>query len=142
MPSYRITEPHPTVLPNQRLHTGRGGAGNTYRVSPTSTLAQTTSNNTTSSTSSTASKFSSGRGGAGNIHPISDAAPFTFADLESEHTDHTQGVWHTGRGGAGNTAAPPKRSTTASRKLSTDSDTSSRSSGSFLSRLSDVFERR
>ena len=53
MPSYAITEPHPTVRRNAYAHTGRGGAGNTFRASSTTPILSTTTTTTTGVTDTT-----------------------------------------------------------------------------------------
>lgn len=144
---FSITEPHPTALPNHRIHTGRGGAGNTFKISSNATTAAPltlTATNSTAATASPSSKFSSGRGGAGNIHPFSAAAPFSFDEEIEAQTSREQHheTWHVGRGGAGNWTS--KKSASASqRKMSSesrDSEASSTRSG-FMGRLSGVFTR-
>ncbi|KAI9742702.1 MAG: hypothetical protein M1818_003843 [Claussenomyces sp. TS43310] len=163
----QISEPQPHGLANHKIHTGRGGAGNTtmpYPTSkPTSTLRHTSNNNNNSSshlshmpthhstisTTTTSSKFSSGRGGAGNMHPISAASPASFDDelasLSRREDYDTHNAWHVGRGGAGNWAKGDGGNVGARRKSSAGSSTSSvsgseRSSG-WMARLSSALER-
>jgi len=140
MPSrYSITEPHPTA--NKFVHSGRGGAGNTFKAPKTSSGA--TARGPASlfelGLPSGSSKFSSGRGGAGNIHPSNEKAVFSFdEELERQSTRERKmkegTVYHVGRGGAGNYA---QNRPASSRKDSASSDGSS----GFFSRLSHSFER-
>lgn len=145
--TYQITEPHPSAAPSSRIHTGRGGAGNTYKTpalrsrNSTSRSASLDRVPTTTSTSSTLStRFSSGRGGAGNIHPLSQAALYDFdAELQHKNTrEQGHEVFHVGRGGAGNFALRKDNE----RKMSNESvsSTSSVRSG-FFRRLSAVMDR-
>jgi hypothetical protein len=143
---YQLTEPHPTTTANSYIHTGRGGAGNMYKASKT-----TSSSKPASVVPNKKGKFSSGRGGAGNILPLSEAMPFSFDEELSLQTTREQhhDVWHVGRGGAGNWSrkdsnASMRGSDELERKKSTDtvgSNASSTRSG-FLGRLSSAFERR
>jgi len=104
--SYQITEPHPTALPNHYVHCGRGGAGNTYKISSTTTTKTPSMTKVPSHTSSTSasSKTSTGRGGAGNIHAVSDLPHFSFDEEMNLQVgrEAAHDVWHVGRGGAGN----------------------------------------
>jgi hypothetical protein len=116
-----------------------------YKPSSTSVssapLRQTISR---ASATPSAGTFSSGRGGAGNIHPVKDAAPFSFDEELSLQTTREQNheAWHVGRGGAGNWTRKTSHGEDLGRKLSTESagsDTSLRSG--WLGRLSGAFER-
>ncbi|KAH8596460.1 hypothetical protein B0O99DRAFT_510560 [Bisporella sp. PMI_857] len=128
---YRVTEPHPNVQQNMYTHSGRGGAGNTFKAPKTThgPSAHGPASLFGSYLPQTSSKFSSGRGGAGNIHPSSEKATFSFDDeLERQATRDKKlkegAVYHVGRGGAGNwTVAQPK----SSRKDSSSSTESDRS---------------
>jgi hypothetical protein len=143
---FSVSEPHPTALPNHRVHTGRGGAGNTFRVSSNAaaplTLTSTNMTNKSSATQSATSKFSSGRGGAGNIHPISSAAVYSFDEEMEAQTSREQhhDTWHVGRGGAGNWTTK-KPAGASERKMSNESAASGASStrSGFMGRLSGVF---
>jgi hypothetical protein len=149
MPShYSVTEPHPTV--RNWAHSGRGGAGNTFRAPRTSegTTARGPASHfeTGLLSSSSSSKFSSGRGGAGNIHHSSERPIFSFdEELERQNTRERKmkdgAVWHVGRGGAGNWTSSKPESSRKDSISSAGSDGSSRSSG-FLGRLSATFDRR
>lgn len=128
MPSYTITEPHPTVPQNSYTHAGRGGAGNIFRAPattpasgvPTSTSVTAT---TTGSSSSSGSRFYSGRGGAGNARPAAARPVISFDEEYRERTVTTSSAGYVGRGGAGNAVA----SRAGGRK---DSDASSGSDSS------------
>lgn len=149
MPShYSVTEPHPTV--KKYVHSGRGGAGNTFRAPKTSegSTARGPASffETGLPASSSSSKFSSGRGGAGNIHNSSERAIFSFdEELERQNTRERKmkegAVWHVGRGGAGNwTTSRPESSSRKDSTSSAGSDSSTRSG--FFGRLSHTFERQ
>ena len=140
--TYSVTEPHPNV--SRYTHSGRGGAGNTFKA------GQISSGATARGPASlfggiipqTSSRFSSGRGGAGNIKPVSEKAIFSFdEELERQSSREKKlaegAIYHVGRGGAGNWASI---SPSSSRKDSSSSDESTRSG--FFSRLSHTFERR
>jgi hypothetical protein len=144
---YQITEPHPTARPNTYTHTGRGGAGNMYKVTASTPRASAPLAKISSHTSGSSSvlsgtgKLSTGRGGAGNIRKSSDLHAFSFDDeLALQSTiEKSHDVWHVGRGGAGNWSAKDSPST---RKLSNDSADSASSRGSgFFGRISGAFER-
>jgi hypothetical protein len=147
MPSYTITEPHPTA--RHYIHSGRGGAGNTFKAPKTSnpSTASGPASLFQNGLPETSSKFSSGRGGAGNIHLTSEKAPFSFDDeLDRQRTREKKmssgAVYHVGRGGAGNyTSASVKPSNLRKDSASSiDSEGSSHSNG-FLDRLSHTFGR-
>jgi hypothetical protein len=146
MPSYySITEPHPSA--NKYVHSGRGGAGNTFRAPKTSagTTAQGPASLFDSDLPTSSSKFSSGRGGAGNIHKSSERAIFSFdEELERQNTWERKmkdgAVWHVGRGGAGNCTSSLPASSRKDSTSSAGSATSARSG--FFERLSNTFERR
>jgi len=147
MPSqYSITEPHPTA--NKYVHSGRGGAGNTFRT-PKSTEGSTARGPASfveGGLPASSSKFASGRGGAGNIHHIAERPIFSFdEELERQNTRERKmkegAVWHVGRGGAGNwTTGQSESSPRKDSTSSTGSDASARSG--FFGRLSNTFERR
>jgi len=145
MPStYQVTEPHPHA--GKYIHSGRGGAGNTFKT------PKTTNGATARGPASvlghelpTAPKFSSGRGGAGNIHDSSERAIFSFdEELERQNTREQMekggAVWHVGRGGAGNWTTSRSSSGRKDSSSSAESNESSRSG--FFGRLSHSFERR
>jgi len=146
MPSrYSVTEPHPSVS-SSYVHSGRGGAGNTFKAPKTTAPASArgVASLFEAGLPQTASKFSSGRGGAGNIHPSSEKAIFSFdEELERQSSREKKlqngAIYHVGRGGAGNWAASSSM-TSSSRKDSSSSSDSDRSG--FFSRLSNTFERR
>lgn len=101
----RLTEPHPTASPKMTF--GRGGAGNSTRLPPPTSLHSTTSHLTSPSYSSKSShsKYTTGRGGAGNLHLSTDERPMFRFDEELER-ERLKGeaapVYHVGRGGSGN----------------------------------------
>lgn len=147
MPTYTITEPHPTA--RNYIHSGRGGAGNTFKAPKTSNprTASGPASRFEGGLPETSTKFSSGRGGAGNIHHTSEKQPFSFDDeLDRQRTREKKlkssgAAYHVGRGGAGNYTSVS--SPVALRKdsaSSIDTDASGRSSG-FLGRLSHTFGR-
>ncbi|KAJ9156192.1 hypothetical protein NKR23_g1271 [Pleurostoma richardsiae] len=113
---YTITEPHPTVPKNTYTHSGRGGAGNTFRVSATSPPAGVPTRVVSNTPSAAASyqstgRFYSGRGGAGNAHPAADRPVLSFDEEYARGVrEQVSTTGHVGRGGAGNTfGAPPKQ---------------------------------
>jgi hypothetical protein len=146
MPSlYQITEPHPHT--GKYVHSGRGGAGNTFKAPKTSnpSTARGPASLLGAELPQTGSKFSSGRGGAGNIHNSSERAIFSFdEELERQSTREKKmkdgAVWHVGRGGAGNYAS--SRPTSSRKDSSSSSDSGSSTRSGFLGRLSQTFERR
>lgn len=109
MPSYSITEPHPSVPKSYYMHSGRGGAGNYSQVNPEKITAGQSASGPASirplKPASPNSYFASGRGGAGNIHREKERAIFSFdEELEWQRrmTEHQAPIYHVGRGGAGN----------------------------------------
>lgn len=143
MSSYQITEPHPHV--GAYMHSGRGGAGNTFK-SPKTTDAATAYGPASlfgSKLPQTSKYYAAGRGGAGNIHNNTDRAAFSFdEELQRQATRDNKAkqgaAYHVGRGGAGNwnSARSPSTST---RKDSSSSSGSTRSG--FFARLSNTFDR-
>jgi hypothetical protein len=108
MPSFRITEPHPSVG-GAYIYSGRGGAGNVTRVKATDLTNGPTASGPASRVKLTAppttSYFASGRGGAGNMHTGKERAMFSFdEELQQQERLRSQQapVYHVGRGGAGN----------------------------------------
>ncbi len=121
MPVYTITEPHPTVRKDTYTHTGRGGAGNVYRVPATTTPAAAPVPR--AQMPRPAERFYSGRGGAGNAHPA-DVRPAPSFDDEYAYAAarETTSSGHVGRGGAGNVFGSKSASaSTTSRKESLES---------------------
>lgn len=142
---YQITEPHPH--PGKYTHSGRGGAGNTFKAPKTSsgTSARGAASLFETGLPPSTSKFSSGRGGAGNIHEPSERVMFSFdEELERQSTRERRlkenGVWHVGRGGAGNYAVAHPASGRKDSSSSAGSDGSAKSG--FFGRLSHTFERQ
>lgn len=109
MPSFHITEPHPSVKSSGYIYSGRGGAGNVTRVKPTEVTAGQTASGPASRVKLTpppsTAFFTSGRGGAGNMHREKERAMFSFdEELQQQERLRAQQapVYHVGRGGAGN----------------------------------------
>ncbi|KAF2202295.1 hypothetical protein GQ43DRAFT_430899 [Delitschia confertaspora ATCC 74209] len=109
MPSYHITEPHPSVPASHIYYSGRGGAGNITRVKPNTTTSGPNASGPASLVKLTPppsnALFTSGRGGAGNVHREKERAMFSFdEELEQQERlrEHAAPVYHIGRGGAGN----------------------------------------
>ncbi|KAL1878802.1 hypothetical protein VTK73DRAFT_7559 [Phialemonium thermophilum] len=143
MPStYTINEPHPTVPQNSYTHSGRGGAGNTFRAPATtpSTGIPTRSKPHPQPPVKSSGRFYSGRGGAGNVHSASARLPALSLDEEYARASAREkaSIVHVGRGGAGNIissgggslagAAPLERKySTSSSVSSADSHASTRS---------------
>jgi hypothetical protein len=149
MASYQITEPHPTTLTNHYIHTGRGGAGNTIRVAPSTSTAGSSKLSTLSKTPSNTSsirnstKASTGRGGAGNIYPHSALSHFSLSDEMDAQAARESGreVWHVGRGGAGNLASQ-KAGGSGRRRVSNESvDSTGSARSGFFGKLSGALER-
>ncbi|EPE35938.1 hypothetical protein GLAREA_05276 [Glarea lozoyensis ATCC 20868] len=142
MPSYQITEPHPSVA--KYAYSGRGGAGNYSKAPKTTTgsIATGPASRFEQGLPVSSHKFTSGRGGAGNIRDVSERAIFSFdeelARQASRDSQASNGIYHVGRGGAGNWTSNATPSN--SRKDSSSSSGSTRSG--FLGRLSHTFERR
>jgi hypothetical protein len=119
----QVHEPFPSVATTKPayLHSGRGGAGNLHRTTPTS-ISQRHETSTTQllqrphlSSSASAphtgsvsnpSPFTTGRGGAGNVHSSAERTLFSFDEelerLGRAHAESIAPVYHIGRGGAGN----------------------------------------
>lgn len=138
MPSYSITEPHPTVPKNSYMHSGRGGAGNFFRAPQTTAPTGVPTPAATSTTSS--SRFYSGRGGAGNVHSASERQTISFDEefQRAEVREKTATITHVGRGGAGNVFSSLGGSKEgSSTRRDSESTTGSTKSG-FWGRLSSV----
>jgi len=140
--TYRVTEPHPSVPQNAYVHSGRGGAGNTFRV-PKTTGAEASEPASRVVLPPSQGKFTSGRGGAGNVHEASERAIFSLdEELEQQESreERAAPVYHIGRGGAGNWASTREVRPTSERNFSTSS---LNSNASHLGRRSveDVFHR-
>jgi hypothetical protein len=108
MPSFHITEPHPSVG-GSYIYSGRGGAGNVTRVKATDLTNGQTASGPASRVKltppPTTCYFASGRGGAGNMHREKERAMFSFdEELQQQERLRSQQapVYHVGRGGAGN----------------------------------------
>lgn len=123
-PNYYITEPHPTVLQNTYVHSGRGGAGNLFRAPLTtpSTGVPTPAKPTKPSSS----RFYSGRGGAGNVHSAAERPVLSLDEeyaLASAREKAAAAGGTVGRGGAGNFC---RNGENMDRKASIASDISDR----------------
>lgn len=132
MPRFMITEPHPTVPQNTYTHSGRGGAGNTFKA-PMTTPASGIPTPSTSSKKTTSSRFYSGRGGAGNAHAAAERVQLDFDAEYSAAARETSAGFYSGRGGAGNAYASP--AVTSSDRRDSSSTNGSVRSG-FFSRFS------
>ncbi|KAG7136707.1 hypothetical protein HYQ45_005867 [Verticillium longisporum] len=118
-----VTTPRPTAAPNTRIHTGRGGAGNTFRAAPSkasssssvsgsasaSAPAPTAASSAGPSTARTAApssstrRFYSGIGGAGNVHAAGERPAVSFEEeIARARAREKSGVGRVGIGGAGN----------------------------------------
>jgi hypothetical protein len=166
--SYSIVEPHPQPSPSAHyISTGRGGAGNAIRNTPSQITRGTdatgpaaaaairaslaTSKASSSCSGSTHSSShrqwsTGGRGGAGNVFPASERAIFSFdEELERQlrRERDVAPVYHVGRGGAGNLmhgASGSERK--VERRMSDDSGASLGSTSSRGSESgADVFNR-
>lgn len=139
MPSFTVTEPHPTVATNSFMHSGRGGAGNFFRAPVTTDPAGVPSAPSAPKKSSGGSNryYFAGRGGAGNAQS-SSPSPLNFEDEYTAASHAASSAGHVGRGGAGNFHAegPAKKS---HRKSSDASSGSSTRSSGFMARLSNTF---
>jgi hypothetical protein len=108
MPSFHITEPHPSVG-GSYIYSGRGGAGNVTRVKASDLTHGATATGPASRVKLTPPPtnyyFASGRGGAGNMRREQERAMFSFdEELQQQERLRSQQapVYHVGRGGAGN----------------------------------------
>ncbi|KAL2132564.1 hypothetical protein VTI74DRAFT_3648 [Chaetomium olivicolor] len=151
MPSYTITEPHPTVPQNSYTHSGRGGLGNFFRA-PATTSPSGVPTPATSTTSASTRRFYSGRGGAGNARPAGERPVLSFDEefTRAEVREKTATISHVGRGGAGNIFSGSFGGEMNSKKAESDDgesltrrDTASttdsrRSSGGFWGRVRSV----
>ncbi|KFA77314.1 hypothetical protein S40288_01297 [Stachybotrys chartarum IBT 40288] len=105
MPStYIVTESSPVTT--TVIRSGRGGAGNMYRATPSSSSSSAPSRTailTASALAGSARRFYSGIGGAGNAHAANERPPLALDDdfRRAAAREHTS-VCHTGIGGAGN----------------------------------------
>jgi hypothetical protein len=140
MPSFTVTEPHPTVATNSFMHSGRGGAGNFFRAPVTTDPAGVpTAPSAAKKTSSGSSYYFAGRGGAGNAQSAS-RSPLNFEDEYTSASHASASAGHVGRGGAGNFHAEGAVKKSHRKSSDASSGSSTRSSG-FLARLSGTFTR-
>ena len=140
LPSYSITEPHPSIPKSNYMHSGRGGAGNYTQVEPQDIASAYGAGAPASirplKGPSPDDYFTAGRGGAGNVHRERERAIFSFdEELERQRrmTEHPAPIYHVGRGGAGN-LVDENRSRMESRSNSTSSSSSSGSEHSTRTR--------
>ncbi|KAF2008165.1 hypothetical protein P154DRAFT_528783 [Amniculicola lignicola CBS 123094] len=133
MPSYHITEPHPSVPASHYYYAGRGGAGNATRVNPKEITQGPDATGPASRIQITTpppnALFASGRGGAGNMHREKERAMFSFDEELAQQErlrERAAPVYHIGRGGAGNlideTHPRTQRTNSTSSNGSTDSE--------------------
>jgi len=133
MPSYHITEPHPSVPASHYYYAGRGGAGNVTRVNPKNVTNGANATGPASLVKLPAppagSLFTSGRGGAGNMHREKERAMFSFDEELAQQErlrEHAAPVYHVGRGGAGNLVDEmhprAQRHNSASSNMSSESE--------------------
>lgn len=134
MPSFHITEPHPSVS-SPYIYSGRGGAGNLHRA-PASVTNGATATGPASLVKipppSSSTYFTSGRGGAGNMRREQERAMFSFdEELQQQERLRSQQapVYHVGRGGAGNAVLDGEGSGKSGRQGSTSSVESVQSEG-------------
>jgi hypothetical protein len=149
--SYRVTEPHPSVPSSAYMHSGRGGAGNTFRAPTTTQGSSAWGPPSAVALPVSSNKFTSGRGGAGNVHNASERAIFSFdEELERQQNreEHAAPVYHIGRGGAGNwatnepTSRPHSPRKSSSSSINTDdSSRGRRSVEGVFQRISATFSR-
>lgn len=107
-----LSTPRPSLAPNAYTHTGRGGAGNTYRASKTTVQASTAP--PAASSSSKPRRFYSGVGGAGNVHAAGERPPAGTAideEIARARARERSGFVRSGIGGAGNVFRKGKRET-------------------------------
>jgi len=131
MPSYHITEPHPSVPASHIYYAGRGGAGNATRVNPSNVSNGRNASGPASlvklTPPPTNAFFTSGRGGAGNVHREKERAMFSFDEELAQQErlrEHAAPVYHVGRGGAGKyvNERTPSRQNSSSSHASADSE--------------------
>ncbi|CBY01398.1 hypothetical protein IAQ61_003224 [Plenodomus lingam] len=109
MPSFHITEPHPSPKAPY-IYSGRGGAGNALRITPSTLTPGATASGPASRAKlpspPTNNVYATGRGGAGNMKTRTEhRAMFSFdEELQQQERLRSQQapVYHIGRGGAGN----------------------------------------
>jgi hypothetical protein len=132
-----ITEPQPTVEAGHYTHSGRGGAGNTFKMTSTSSSRSSLKPVASASTSKYSSKkFYSGIGGAGNAHGAEERATMSFdEDFDRARVREAQTAGHVGVGGAGNVYRRPG-ATSSSGGSRRSSHESTSSGAGFWGRLS------
>ncbi|TDZ26988.1 hypothetical protein C8034_v000315 [Colletotrichum sidae] len=135
-----VTEPHPTVVPNTYIYSGRGGAGNIFRA-PVTTPASGITTPLKPVSARGVRRFYSGIGGAGNAHSAVERPVVSFdEDFDRQQVRDRATVGHVGIGGAGNVSR--RKNSDASSVLSEDSAASSMSSLKSIKERSGNFLRR
>ncbi|CAG9947441.1 unnamed protein product [Clonostachys rosea f. rosea IK726] len=120
--NYVVTEGAPSATTYMRC--GRGGAGNTYRVSSSSA-----SRSSAPSAQAPARRFFSGVGGAGNVHEASERPTVSLDDeVRRLAAQEDQSIGHCGIGGAGNVYR--RKASDASSAISDDARSSFSTSSS------------
>lgn len=145
--SYIFTESAPSQ--SNVYRSGRGGAGNTFRISAATSSSSSSSPSPSSSPASTTftprqlpnQRFFSGIGGAGNVHQAAELQPAILRSLETP-ADHNPPVGYVGRGGAGNVYR--RKTSDAGSMSSADSGSSSVSDKAKLwaTRVASSFARK
>jgi hypothetical protein len=130
-----ISEPHPTIAAGTYTHSGRGGAGNTFRATSSSS-SKTASAPRPARAPTSSRKFYSGIGGAGNIHKPEERAAMNLGE-EFERAKHRDAAerTHVGVGGAGNVYRRHGASSESSGSLRSSAD-STASTSHFWGRIS------
>ncbi|KAL6857464.1 hypothetical protein ACO1O0_004900 [Amphichorda felina] len=146
--NYIITEPAPSTT--TYIRSGRGGAGNTFRVSSSgsssshsTTTTRVTTSSSSSSSQSPARRFFSGVGGAGNVHEASERPTVSLDDevrRMAAREEHAAQIGHCGIGGAGNVYRR-KPSDASDRSSGSNCNDDGRSSISSVSSTSKLWAR-
>ncbi|KAG7150192.1 hypothetical protein HYQ46_000875 [Verticillium longisporum] len=105
-----VTTPRPTAAPNTRIHTGRGGAGNTFRAAPSkASSSSSVSGSASASAPAPTAASSAGPSTARTAAPSSSTRRFYsgIGDAGNEEIARARareksGVGRVGIGGAGN----------------------------------------
>lgn len=140
-----ISEPHPSAPAGSYAHGGRGGAGNTYRVSSSASRAAAAASSSSVSAhpvkvQRSSKKFYSGIGGAGNVHAADERASLNLGEeFERAKVRDRAPTGHVGVGGAGNVYRKGTASTSSGGSVRSH-DTSSSTAG-FWGRISSSSSR-
>ncbi|KAI0134302.1 hypothetical protein BJ170DRAFT_193818 [Xylariales sp. AK1849] len=146
MPSYTVTEPHPTVPQDSYARSGRGGAGNFFRAPATTPSSGIVTPTSSMPMPPSTGRFHAGRGGAGNVRTAAERPVMSFDEqykIQSQIDDKP--ITHVGRGGAGNiySSRDPQSTRKASDASSHRSNSSSGSvKSSFMNRLSQTISSK